>query len=125
MPAREDDECVMRKVVLSGLAAAVCLFGLAAAGTASSIISVAPPQETPSIVGMGEAALAPLEARPVAETGDTDILAIGNSVVAVGADAIPPSREAVAAIPAPEAPALPGWLADDGAPPLRGGLDGN
>lgn len=121
----------MRKVVLSGLAAAVPLVGLAAVAGASSFVTIAPPQATPSIVSMGEAAPAPIEAKPATETaeaqdGDTEILAIGNSVVAIGADAIPPSREEVAAIPPPatepEAPALPGWLSDDSAPALRGGL---
>ena len=114
----------MRKVVLSGLASAASLIGLAAADAASSIVAVAPPQATPSIVSMGEAAPAPVEAIPVADakTGETEILAIGNSVVAIGADAIPPSREEVAAIaePSAEEPALPGWLADDSAPALRG-----
>lgn len=131
MPARENDGVFMRKVVLSGLASAVSLVGLAAGAVAASIVSVAPPQETPSILSVGEAAPAPIEARPVetagAQDGGTEILAIGNSVVAIGAEAIPPSREEVAAIGEtadPEAPALPGWLADDGAPALRGGLDG-
>ena len=115
----------MRKLVLAGLATAAPLFGLAAAGTASSIISVAPPQATPSIVGAGQATPAPIEAKPVSAKADEEILAIGNSVVAVGADAIPPSHEEVAAIPEPaaeEAPALPGWVADDSAPALRGAV---
>jgi len=116
----------MRKVVLSGLASVAPLLGLALPGAASSIVTVAPPQATPSIVSLGEAAPAPIEATAVANAaeGGTEILAIGNSVVAIGADAIPPSREEVAAIAEPAAaePALPGWLADDGAPPLRGGL---
>jgi len=122
----------MRKLVLAGLATAAPLFGLAAAGTASSFVTVAPPQATPSIVSAGEAPPAPVEATPVsanaaetdgAEAGDDELLAIGNSLVAVGADAIPPSHEEVAAIAetaADEAPALPGWLADDSAPALRG-----
>jgi len=118
----------MRKVVLSGLASVAPLFGLALPGAASSIVTVAPPQATPSIVSVGEAAPAPVEAKPAAgaDEGGTEILAIGNSVVAIGAEAIPPSHEEVAAIgeaaPEPEVPALPGWLAGDGAPALRGGI---
>lgn len=121
----------MRKVVLSGLASVAPLLGLALPGAASSIVTVAPPQATPSIVSVGEAVPAPIEAKPVAEAaaadeGGTEILAIGHSVVAIGADAIPLSREEVAAIdnaaPEPEAPTLPGWLAEDGAPALRGGI---
>ena len=113
----------MRKVVVAGLAVAAPLLGLAAAA-ASSIVSVAPPQATPSIVTAGEAAPAPIEAKPVTEAADEEILAIGNSLVAVGAEAIPPSHEAVAAVPAPaaEEPALPGWIADDSAPALRGAM---
>ncbi len=114
----------MRKVVLSGLASAASLIGLAASAAASSIVTIAPPQATPSILSAGEAAPAPIEATPVAaaDKGESEILAIGNSVLAVGADAIPPSREEVAAIAAPpaEEPALPGWLTDDSAPSLRG-----
>ena len=123
----------MRKVVLSGIAAILPLFGLAATGAASSIVVLTPPEATPSILTAGEATPAPVEAKPMApseeaQDGGTEILAIGNSVVAIGADAIPPSHEEVAAIgetaPAePETPALPGWLSDDGAPALRGGLD--
>lgn len=117
----------MRKVVLAGLASVAPLLGLAAATAASSFIAVAPPQETPSIVSVGEAAPAPIEATPVTASNEseTEILAIGNSVVAIGADAIPPSREEVASIneaAEPEAPALPAWLADDSAPALRGGV---
>lgn len=117
----------MRKVVLSGLASAAPLIGLAAAAAASSIVTIAPPQATPSIVSMGEATPAPIEAKPATETAkagddDAEILAIGNSLVAIGADAIPPSREEVAAIAEPEAPTLPGWLADGSAPALRGAM---
>ena len=132
----------MRKVVLCGLASVAPLVGLAATAAASSIVAVAPPQATPSIVSMGEATPAPVEAKPATETAeigddDTEILAIGNSVVAIGADAIPPSHEEVAAIAEPataepdmaesemaesEMAALPGWLADGDAPALRGGI---
>ena len=111
----------MRKVVLSGLASVAPLLGLAAGGQASSIVTVAPPQATPSIVSMGEATPAPIVAD--ADAGEADILAIGNSIVAAGADAIPLSHEEVASIAEPaadEAPALPGWLADDSTPSLRG-----
>lgn len=104
------------------------LLAVAAEGAASSIITLPAPEATPSIVAVGEAEARAVEAHPVdPAAGGTEILAIGQSVVAVGADAIPPSREEVAAIgetAEPEAPALPGWLADDGAPALRGGLDG-
>lgn len=116
----------MRKVVLSGLASLAPLFGLVLPGAASSIVTVMPPQATPSIVSLGEAAPAPIEAKPAADAGEggTEVLAIGNSVVAIGADAIPPSREEVAAItePAAQEPSLPGWLAEDGALALRGGI---
>lgn len=125
----------MRKVVLSGLGSVAPLVGLAAVAAASSIVAVAPPRAAPSIVSMGEAAPAPIEARPAteaAQAGDDgdEILAIGHSVVAIGADAIPPSREEVAAIAGPpaepdasaETPPLAGWLADDSAPALRGAM---
>jgi hypothetical protein len=114
----------MRKLVLAGLATAAPLLSFATGGEASSILSVAAPQATPSIVSAGDAAPAPVEATPVAAQADNEeILAIGNSVVAVGADAIPPSREEVASIAEPaagEEPAPTGWLADDSAPALRG-----
>ncbi len=118
----------MRKILVPGLVSMLPLLAVAAEGAASSIITLPAPEATPSIVAVGEAEARAVEAHPVdPAAGGTEILAIGQSVVAVGADAIPPSREEVAAIgetAEPEAPALPGWLADDGAPALRGGLDG-
>lgn len=118
----------MRKILVPGLISMLPLLAVAAEGAASSIITLPAPEATPSIVAVGEAEARAVEAHPVDPgAGGTEILAIGQSVVAVGADAIPPSREEVAAIgetAEPEAPALPGWLADDGAPALRGGLDG-
>ena len=118
----------MRKILVPGLVSMLPLLAVAAEGAASSIITLPAPEATPSIVAVGEAEARAVEAHPVdPAAGGTEILAIGQSVVAVGADAIPPSREEVAAIgerAEPEAPALPGWLADDGAPALRGGFDG-
>lgn len=118
----------MRKILVPGLVSMLPLLAAAAEGAASSIITLPAPEATPSIMAAGEAEARAVEAHPVdPAAGGTEILAIGQSVVAVGADAIPPSREAVAAIGGetaePEAPALPGWLADDDAPALRGGLD--
>ena len=118
----------MRKILVPGLVSMLPLLAVAAEGAASSIITLPAPEATPSIMAAGEAEARAVEAHPVdSAAGGTEILAIGQSVVAVGADAIPPSREEVAAIgetAEPEAPALPGWLADDGAPALRGGFDG-
>lgn len=116
----------MRRILVPGLVSALPLLGVAGVAGASSIVAISAPEATPSIMPAGEAAPAPVEARPVAAaSGGTDVLAIGNSVVAIGADAIPPSREAVASIeeeaPGPE---LPAWLSDDGAPALRGGIGG-
>ena len=106
----------MRRVLVPGLLSALPLFGGAAA--ASSILVVPLPQTTPSIMTAGEPQAAPVEVKAADPAADTEILTIGNSVVAVGADAIPPSPEEVSAI---GAPAAPDWLAADAPLPLRGG----
>lgn len=109
----------MRRVLVPGLLSALPLLGAAGAAAASSILVAPLPQTTPSIMAAGEPQAAPVEVKAADPAADTEILAIGNSVVAVGADAIPPSREEVAAIET--APALPDWLTADAPLPLRGG----
>ena len=111
----------MRRVLVPGLVAALPLLGAAGAVTASSIVAVPLPDATPSIMMAGEPQAAPVEVQAADPAADTEILAIGNSVVAVGADAIPPSREEVSAIDEPAATATPGWMAADAPLPLRGG----
>ena len=111
----------MRRVLVSGLLSALPLLGAAGAVAASSIIVVPLPQTTPSIMTAGEPQPAPVEVKAADPAADTEILAIGNSVVAVGADAIPPSREEVAAIETAPATAEPDWMSADAPLPLRGG----
>lgn len=93
------------------------LLVMASAASASSIITIAVPDQTPSIVSAGQVAAAPVEMTPdTVSADDTKILAIGNSVIAIGPDAIPPSHEEVSSI-AEQAE----WLTDDAPLPLRGG----
>jgi hypothetical protein len=108
----------MRRILVPGLVSALPLLGAAGVAASSSILVVPMPDATPSIMTAGEPLAAPVEAHPVDPAADSEILAIGNSVVAVGADAIPPSPEEVSAI---SAPATPDWLAADAPLPLRGG----
>ena len=96
------------------------LLAASANSSASSIITLGVPGQTPSIITAGEAQAAPVEAPATAITAeDTDIITIGNSVVAVGADAIPPSREEVASV-SETTETEPEWMAEDAALPLRG-----
>jgi len=88
---------------------------MANAALASSIITIAVPDQTPSIVSAGKVAAAPVEMTPDAVSADdTKILAIGNSVIAVGPDAIPPSHEEVSSITEKVE-----WLTGDAPLPLR------
>lgn len=108
---------MMNKIFITGFISKLSLLVMANAASASSIIAVTVPDQTPSIITAGEAAAAPVEMTPDAVSADdTQIIAIGNSVVAVGPDAIPPSREEVSSI-AERAE----WLTEDAPLPLRGG----
>lgn len=112
----------MRKILVPGFASMLPLLVASANSSASSIITLGVPGQTPSIITAGEAQAAPVEAPTAAVTAeDTDIITIGNSVVAIGVAAIPPSREEVASVSeTTEAePDEPEWMAEDAALPLR------
>ena len=112
----------MRKILIPGLVSMLPLLAASANSSASSIITLGVPGQTPSIITAGETQAASVEAPATAITAeDTDIITIGNSVIAVGADAIPPSREEVASVSVTtEAePDEPEWMAEDAALPLR------
>lgn len=113
----------MRKVFVAGLILKLSLFVMTNSALASSFFTVGVPEQTPSIINAGEAAAAAIEVSPDSVTADdTEILAIGKSVIAVGPDAIPPSQEKVAATAelAEEAGPQADWLTDDASLPLRG-----
>ena len=113
----------MRKVFVAGLMLNLSLFVMVNGALASSIITIGVPDQTPSFITVGQATAAAIEVSPEAAIADdTDILAIGNSVLAVGPDAIPPSPEKTAAIAeaAQETEPQAEWLADDASLPLRG-----
>lgn len=116
----------MRKVVTAMLSVLLAPFGPAAA---SSFVAPPPPAASPSVIALGEAEPHPVEALPasaeVAEAGE-QIYTIGDSVIAISADAIPTADETVAAIPTKdEAPQKPGWLAEPVPLIIRGGIAGN
>jgi len=109
----------MRKILVPGFVSMLPLLAVSASSSASSIITLGLPDQTPSLISAGEAQAAPVEAPADAITAeDTDIISIGNSVVAIGADAIPPSREEVASV-SETTEAEPEWMAEDAALPLR------
>lgn len=119
----------MRKVVTAMLSVLLAPFGPAAA---SSFVAPLPPAASPSVITLGEAEPHPVEALPasaeVAEAGEAgeQIYTIGDSVIAISADAIPTADETVAAIPTKdEAPQKPGWLAEPVPLIIRGGIAGN
>lgn len=109
----------MRKILVPGLVSMLPLLAASANSSASSIITLGVPGQTPSIITAGEAQAAPVEAPATAITAeDTEILAIGDSIIAVGPDAIPPSREEVASV-TETTEAEPEWMAEDAVLPLR------
>lgn len=113
---------VMRKVSVASFVSILPLLAGTTGISASSIISVGLPDQTPSIISAGEVQAEPVEAPATAVlAADNDLITIGNSIVAIGADAIPPSQEEVASVSeTTEAePDRPEWLAEDAALPLR------
>lgn len=113
----------MHKVFVTGLMLKLSLLVTGNSALASSIVTIGVPDQTSSFITVGQARAAAIEVPPeTVIADDTDILAIGNSVLAVGPDAIPPSPEKVAAIAeaAPETEPQAEWLADDASLPLRG-----
>ena len=107
----------MRKFLVTSFILKLSVLVMANAASASSILTITVPDQTPSIVSAGKVAAAPVETTPdTVSADDTKTLAIGNSVIAVGPDAIAPSHEEVSSI-AEEAE----WLTDNAPLPLRGG----
>lgn len=112
----------MRRIVFPGLVSTLPLFGTATAMPAAAVTPAPVAVETPSILVVGEAVAAPVGARHEATASDgTQMLAIGNSVLAIGADAIPPAQEAVASIGGEADAQEPDWMAPDAPLSLRGG----
>lgn len=114
----------MRKIFAAGLISKLSLLMMTAEASTSSIITMAVPDQTPSIISAGEKENILVEVVPeTVDADDAQIIAIGNSIVAVGPDAIPPSHEAVGAIAEPEEQAEPQaeWLADNAPLSLRSG----
>lgn len=116
----------MRKVVTAMLPLLLAPFGQA---VASSFVAPLPPAANPSVITLGEAEPAPVEALPAsanAPEAEEQIYTIGDSVIAMGADAIPTGDETVAAIPTEdEAPQKPDWLAEPVPLVIRGGIAGD
>lgn len=86
---------------------------LAAAGpcAASSFLVLAEPPlaATPSIVMLGEPAAPAIEAEPLAfMPAEAEVYALGPSMIAFGAEAIPAALEEVASIP--QAATQPAWM---------------
>lgn len=98
-------------------------------GAASSIVSlpVVSVNATPSIVMLGDPAAPAVEALPVASASNgSEIYAIGPSVLAYGADAIPAAREEVASIDdEPEQSQEPEWMSAELPLVIRGGERGD
>lgn len=112
----------MRRILVPGFVSMLPLLAASASSPASSIITLGMPGQTPSIITAGEPQATPVEPPATAITAeDTEILTIGDSVIAVGPDAIPPSQEEVASVTGTtEAePDRPEWMAEDAALPLR------
>ena len=112
----------MRKIFIASLISKLSLLMMATGASASSIITMAVPDQTPSIISAGEKEAVSVETAPGAlSADDTEIIAIGHSIVAIGPDAIPPSHEEVGAIPemAEEAQPQAEWLATDAPLSLR------
>lgn len=112
----------MRKIFVTSIVSKLSLLIMAASAFASSIVTVGVPDQTPSIISVGEMEAAQIEASPEAVSAkETEIIAIGNSIIAVGPDAIPPSYEEVGAITeiADDAVSQAEWLATDAPLPLR------
>lgn len=114
------------KRVLSGAMA----FVLTGAGqaAAASLLALPARSESPSIIMLGEAAPAPIEALPIGgETGTSEpaIYVISDSVIAMGADAIPAASEQVASINEPAAPRKPLWMGESLPLVIRGGMIGD
>lgn len=112
----------MRKIFAASLISKLSLLVMTTGASTSSIITMALPDQTPSIISAGETEAVPLETAPGAlSADDTEIIAISHSIVAVGPDAIPPSHEEVGAIdkPAEQAEPQAEWLATDAPLSLR------
>lgn len=115
----------MRKVVTGVLPLLLAAGGQAAA---SSFVAPPPAAAGPSIITLGEAEPAPVEALPAdgaEQQAEAHIYVIGDSMIAMGADAIPTAKEAVAAIAEDTAPQRPGWLAEPLPLVIRGGIAGD
>ncbi|MEO3386141.1 hypothetical protein [Mesorhizobium sp. CAU 1741] len=96
---------------------------------ASSFIDVGAPESTPSIVMMGEAVAEAIEAQPVSaqkEPSEDERFALSASVTAIGADAIPKTKEDVASVTPAEASEperqAPSWTSDALPTLMRGGI---
>lgn len=95
---------------------------------ASSFTARPPSAVSPSIILLGEAAPSPIEALPLhgaTRQAETQIYVISNSMIAMGADAIPTASEQVAAIEERAAPQKPRWLAEALPLVIRGGIVGD
>lgn len=116
----------MRKVATGVLP---LLLALAGQGAASSFVVPPPPSASLSVISRGESEPAPIEALPASSENpqaEAQIYAIGDSMIAMGADAIPITAEAVAAITAEdEAPQKPEWFAEPLPLVIRGGIEGD
>lgn len=115
----------MRRVVTGVLP---LLLATAGQGAASSFIALPPSAASPSIITLGEAAPAPIEALPLdgdAQQAEARIYAISGSMIAMGADAIPTASEEVAAIEDNAAPQRPRWFAEALPLVIRGGIVGD
>lgn len=85
---------------------------------ASSFVDVGLPAATPSIVAVGEPAEVP------SQNAGGERFLLSASVVAIGADAIPPAREEVASVTQedPAEPEAPSWTSDAVPTLMRGGI---
>ena len=74
----------MRRILVPGFVAMLPLLAASASSPASSIITLGMPGQTPSIITAGEPQATPVEPPATAITAeDTEILTIGDSVIAV------------------------------------------